>query len=254
MKLTSWNVNGLRAVERKGNWQPFLKKGFDVVCIQETKSHPEQLVEEVRNPEGYFAYYNSSDLKKGYSGVAIYSKEKALKIETCDDIKVFNEEGRVLVVHYKNFVVINAYFPMTGRDDRLSYKLDFNDAILKKMESLKKSGKKVILCGDLNVAHEEIDLARPKENEGLAGFRPEERAWMDELTSLGYIDVFRFLFPNKKDSYTYWDLKTRARDRNVGWRIDYFIVSNSLVKDIKGFQILSEFLGSDHCPVVLELK
>ncbi|PIP86250.1 exodeoxyribonuclease III [Candidatus Campbellbacteria bacterium CG11_big_fil_rev_8_21_14_0_20_44_21] len=254
MRLSSWNVNGLRAVQRKGHWRPFIKKDFDIISLQETKAHPSQLSEELQNPSGYFSYFNSSDLRKGYSGVVIYSKEKALKSEKLKNLKIFDEEGRVLILHFKKFVLINAYFPMTGRDERLSYKLEFNDAILAKMERLKKEGKKIILCGDLNVAHEEIDLARPKENEGRAGFRPEERAWLDELVSLGYIDVFRHLYPRKKGIYTYWDLKTRARERNVGWRIDYFFISPGLIKDVNKFETLTNFYGSDHCPILLDIN
>lgn len=252
MRITSWNVNGLRAVHRKGNWDTFLKKDFDIISLQETKAHPEQLAPELQSPEGYFANFSWSEVKKGYSGVAVYSKEKPLKVEHGIGVPEIDEEGRTLILHFKDFVLINSYFPMTGREERLKMKLEYNDAILERMEELKKK-KKVILCGDLNVAHEEIDLARPKENDGKAGFRPEERAWLDELVSLGYIDVFRHFYPNKTEVYTYWNLQTRARDRNIGWRIDYFIVSNNLVKKLKSFKTLSQILGSDHCPVVLEL-
>lgn len=248
----SWNVNGLRAVHRKEAIQPILRKGFDVLCLQETKSSPEQLPKELQNPEKYFANFSSSELKKGYSGVAVYSKEKPIKVEIKVGVGELDKEGRTLIVHFKDFVLINSYFPQTSREDRLQQKMDYNDAILKNMKSLKSAGKKVVLCGDLNVAHEEIDLARPKENEGKAGFRPEERAWADELVAAGFIDVFRHFYPNKKEVYTFWDMKTRARERNVGWRIDYFFVSNILIKKLKSFKTLSNVYGSDHCPVVVE--
>ena len=253
MKIVSWNVNGLRAVHRKDKWQPFFKKGFDIVCLQETKSHPDQLSPELSNPEGYFSSFSSSEVKKGYSGVVVYSKEKPLKVEREIGVGELDLEGRTLILHFKDLILINGYFPMTGREERLQQKTDYNDAVLEKMNELKSLGKKVILCGDLNVAHEEIDLARPKENEGRAGFRPEERAWIDEVVASGYTDAFRYFYPNKKDVYTYWDIKTAARDRNVGWRIDYFFVSNNLIKKLKSFKTLSDIYGSDHCPVVLEM-
>jgi len=252
-RIASWNINGLRAIYRKGDWDKLLKKDYDIFCLQETKAHPEQLAPEVQNPEGYFAHFSSSEEKKGYSGVAIYSKEKPEKVEHGVGEHAMDKEGRTVILHFKDFVLINGYFPMTGREDRLKQKLDYNDAVLEKMEKLRAQNKKVILCGDLNVAHEEIDLARPKENDGKAGFRPEERAWLDEVVNHGYIDVFRHFYPNKKEVYTYWDLKTRARDRNVGWRIDYFFVSSNLVRKLKGFQTKNRVYGSDHCPVVLEL-
>jgi len=249
----SWNVNGLRAVFRKESIQPIFKKDFDIICLQETKSHRDQLPSELQNPEGYYASFSSSELRKGYSGVVVYSKEKPTKVENKIGIGELDKEGRTLILHFKDLVLINGYFPQTLREDRLQQKMDYNDAILRKMSKLKSLGKKIILCGDLNVAHEEIDLARPKENDGKAGFRPEERAWADELIAEGFTDVFRHFYPNKKDVYTFWDMKTRARDRNVGWRIDYFFVSNNLVKKLKGLKTLSNIYGSDHCPVVLEL-
>jgi len=255
MKITSWNVNGLRAVHRKEKWQPFIKKSFDIVCLQETKSEESQLVPELANPEGYFSYFSSSQVKKGYSGVAIYSKEKPQKVEHGLGVKKFDQEGRILIAHYKDFVLFNIYFPNGGGGPiRLKYKLDFYDYFLEYIEKLKKSGKKIIFCGDVNTAHEEIDLARPKENEKNTGFLPEERAWLDEVVSAGYTDVFRYLYPNKEEVYTYWDMKTMARERNVGWRIDYFFVSNNLIKKVKGFKTMADIYGSDHCPIVLEIQ
>jgi exodeoxyribonuclease-3 len=253
MKIISWNVNGIRAVHRKGNFDWLIKESPDIFCIQETKATPDQLPEEVRNPKGYHSYFNAPDVKKGYSGVAIYSKTEPLKVEYGINGKK-DPEGRILVAHYKDFVLINAYFPNGGGGpERLAYKLKFYKEFLQYIEKLRKQ-KPVIFCGDVNTAHKEIDLARPKENEKNTGFLPEERAWLDEVVWAGHVDIFRHFYPNKKEAYTYWDMKTFARDRNVGWRIDYFFVSNEFLKKAKKTSILSDILGSDHCPIVLELK
>ncbi len=256
IRVISWNVNGLRAIHRKDGFLDFVKKeNPDILCLQETKASEDQLPDELRPIAGYYAYFASSKVKKGYSGVAIYTKEKPAKIEYGLGIKKFDDEGRTLVAHFKDFVLLNVYFPNGGGGpDRLKYKLDFYDAFLEYIEKLRKKGKKIIFCGDVNTAHEAIDLARPKENEKNTGFLPEERAWIDEVVYHGYVDVFRHLYPNKKEVYTYWDMKTRARDRNVGWRIDYFFVSNELLSKITGTKILSEVYGSDHCPVIMEIK
>ena len=255
MKLISWNVNGLRAVHRNGYWNDFLKENSDIFCLQETKAHPDQLPEEVREVDGYFSYFSSSEIKKGYSGVAIYTKVKPEKVEYGMGIKKFDEEGRIVAAYFKDFVLLNVYFPNGGQGpERLQYKFDFYDAFLKHIDKLKNKGHKIIFCGDVNTAHEEIDLARPKQNEDNTGFLPEEREWIDEVIRHGYIDTFRHFYPNKKDMYTYWDLKTRARDRNVGWRIDYFFASLNLENKLKKVKILSNIYGSDHCPAVLELK
>jgi exodeoxyribonuclease-3 len=254
MKITSWNVNGLRALHRQGYWDAFLKMDHDIFCFQETKAEKDQLAPEVQNPEGYFSYFSSSETKKGYSGVATYTKEKPNKVEYGIGIKEFDQEGRILITHFNDFILFNVYFPNGGGGPvRLKYKLDFYDAFLKYIEKLRRSEKKIIFCGDVNTAHEEIDLARARENEGNTGFLPEERAWLDEVVNHGYIDVFRYFYPDKKDVYTYWDLVTRARDRNVGWRIDYFFVSNNLQGKLKSFETKSKVYGSDHCPIVLEL-
>jgi len=255
MKIISWNVNGLRAVHRKDMFLGFVKKQKpDILCLQETKAHKDQLPEEILNINSYYSYFSSSQTKKGYSGVAIYTKEKPTKVEYGIGVKEFDEEGRIVVAHYKNFVLFNVYFPNGGGGPhRLKYKLEFYDAFLEKIERLRKRGKKIIFCGDVNTAHEEIDLARPKQNEDNTGFLPEERAWIDEVVYSGYVDTFRHFYPNKKDAYTYWDMKTRARDRNVGWRIDYFFVSSNLAPKLKSTKILSDVYGSDHCPIVLGL-
>ncbi|MDE2030654.1 MAG: exodeoxyribonuclease III [Patescibacteria group bacterium] len=255
MKIISWNTNGLRATVKQGNFIPlFAFNNPDIVCLQETKCEPDQLDENTRNLKGYNSYFSHSKNKKGYSGVAIYSKIKPKKV-TGLGITKFDDEGRTLVAYYKDFVLINCYFPNGGGGpERLKYKLDFYDAFLKFIEKLRKNKYKIIFCGDVNTAHEEIDLARPKENSENTGFLPVEREWLDEVIAHGYVDTFRHFYPTKKDVYTYWDQKTRARDRNVGWRIDYFFVSPSLVKNLKKSTVLSDYSGSDHCPILLEIK
>ncbi len=236
MKIISWNTNGLRATYKGGYLNDVLKEKPDILCMQETKADPEQLAEEVRNLKGYFSYFSSSKVKKGYSGVATYTKIKPEKVEYGMGIKKFDDEGRILVTYFgsqasevsplagprsdlsvsrspTSFVLVNVYFPQGGREGRLEYKMEFYDAFLKFIDKLKKSGKNVVFCGDVNTAHHEIDLARPKENEMNTGFLPVERAWINEVVRHGYVDVYRHFYPNKKDIYTYWDMKTRARDR-----------------------------------------
>ncbi len=255
MRIISWNTNGLRATAKQGFFTPlFIKYKPDILCLQETKVEPEQLPDDVRNIKGYHSYFSHSKIKKGYSGVGIYSKIEPKKVEYGIGIKKFDDEGRTLVAYYADFVLINCYFPNGGGGpERLKYKLEFYDSFLAFIQKLRKQKYKVIFCGDVNTAHEAIDLARPKENEENTGFLPVERAWMDEVVGAGYVDVFRHFYPTKKDAYTYWDQKTRARDRNVGWRIDYFFVSPDLVKKIQGTKILSDYFGSDHCPIELTL-
>lgn len=255
MKIVSWNVNGLRAIHKKGNFADILKKDADILCLQETKVEAEQLSEDVRAPKGYYAYFSHSKMRKGYSGVAVYTKERPEKVEEGMGLKDMDQEGRLLVLYFKDFVLLNCYFPNGGGGpERLKYKLDFYDAFLGFTEKLRKKGHKIVICGDVNTAHEEIDLARPKQNETNTGFLPEERAWIDELVYHGYVDIFRHLHPNTKDAYTYWDMKTAARGRNVGWRIDYFFISPDLLPRVKQATMMSDFYGSDHCPIVLELK
>lgn len=254
MRFISWNVNGLRAIHRKGNWEWFFEASPDIFCLQEIKAEEDQLPPEVANPNGYHAYFNSSRARKGYSGVALYSKEEPLNVDHDALPAHLNKEGRLIQAEYKDFYFFNGYFPNGGRgQERLDYKLDFFDEFLKKAQKLRKK-KPIIFCGDVNVAHEEIDLARPKENSDRTGFLPEERAWVDEVVAAGYVDTFRHFYPEKPSMYSYWDMVTRARERNVGWRIDYFFVSNELVPKLKRAEILTDIYGSDHCPVMLELK
>lgn len=256
MKIISWNTNGLRATAKQGYFTPlFAFNNPDIVCLQETKCEPDQLDEKTRNLKGYHSYFSYSKLRKGYSGVAIYSKKEPEKVEYGMGIKRFDDEGRTIVAHYKDFVLINCYFPNAGVDpERLKYKLEFYDAFLKFINKLKKEGHNVIFTGDVNTAHNAIDLARPKANEENTGFLPIERAWLDKVVQNEFLDVFRTLNPDKKDVYTYWDMKTRARDRNVGWRIDYFFTNKEFFKNIKSFKTLSDYMGSDHCPIMIEIK
>ena len=254
MKLISWNVNGIRAWSKKGCLDWFLNTSPDILCFQETKAHPEQLDEGLRNPAGYYSYFDHSKMRKGYSGVAVFSKIKPEKVEYGFGVPALDQEGRMLSLHFKDFVLLNGYFPNGGEDPaRLKYKLEFYDCFLKFIEKLRKQGKSVIFCGDINTAHNEIDLARPKENSKHTGFLPIERAWLDLVVSKGYLDTFRHLHPEKVQ-YSWWDMKTFARDRNVGWRLDYFFISPGLLPRLKKAEILDSVLGSDHCPVALELK
>jgi exodeoxyribonuclease-3 len=255
MRFVSWNVAGLRALHKKGNWDWLVQTSPDIFCLQEIKAFAEQLPDEVRSPSGYHAYFASSQEKKGYSGVAIYSKEEPTEVRFGLGIPDFDIEGRLIEAHFKDYVLFNIYFPNSGRDlARLAYRLEFNDALLERLMELGSLGKSVIVTGDFNVAHETIDIARPKDNEGKSGFHPDERAWFDALLNIGYVDAFRHVYPNKKDSYTYWDQITRARDRNVGWRIDYFLVTQGLVPRIKEIKHHTDVFGSDHCPVELVFK
>ena len=254
MKIISWNVNGLRAFYKKGAFNSIFEIDPDIICLQETKAHPEQLPDEVRSPAGYHSYFDHSKIKKGYSGVAIYSKIKPEKVEYGIGIEKFDQEGRTLVAYYKDFVLLNIYFPNGGGGpDRLAFKMEYYDEFLKFIDKLKKKGKEIIFCGDVNTAHNEIDLSRPKENENHTGFLPMEREWMDKLISHGYVDTFRNFHP-EKIQYSWWDMKTFARDRNIGWRLDYFFVSDSFFKNIKKSEILDNIMGSDHCPILLEVK
>jgi exodeoxyribonuclease-3 len=255
IKITSWNVNGLRACIKKGCWQWFEKTKPDILCLQETKAHPNQLPSEVKNPKGYSSFFDHSKLKKGYSGVALFSKKIPDSVEEGMGKERFDQEGRLLTAYFDNLAFINVYFPNGGGGpERLQYKLDFYDHFLEFIENLRVLGYSIIFCGDVNTAHQEIDLARPKENSNRTGFLSIERAWIDKLVRKEYIDVFRYFYPQKTDSYTYWDMKTFARDRNVGWRIDYFFVSEDLASSLVSTEILDKVFGSDHCPINLTIR
>ena len=249
MKIISWNVNGLRSAYKKGFLKSFEKINADIICLQEVRAKKEQLPKELINIEGYYSYFNPA-IRKGYSGTAVYTKEKPLKVEKEIGFKRFDEEGRMIKLKYKDFTLINFYMPNGGRQKQdMDYKLEFYDYLF---EYLKKDNKNLILTGDFNIAHKEIDLARPRENKNKTGFTPEEREKIDELINLGFIDSFRFLNKNKK-AYTFWSNFARARERDVGWRIDYFFVSKDLISQCRESFILKDVTGSDHCPVILRV-
>ncbi|MBN2545218.1 MAG: exodeoxyribonuclease III [Spirochaetes bacterium] len=253
MKILSWNVNGIRAIAKKGFLDWFEKEDFDILCLQETKALPGQLSSSLKNPDGYLSLWNYPKYIKGYSGVSVYTKIKPEKVETYLGVPEYDDEGRTLILYFDNFVLLNVYFPNGQKnEDRLIYKLNFYDAFLDFCNKLKKEGKNLIMCGDYNTAHKEIDLARPKENEKVSGFLPIERKWLDKYVNNGYIDTFR-IFTKEPGHYTWWDYKTKARERNIGWRIDYFFVNEEFKNSIKNSYILKDVYGSDHCPIVLEV-
>jgi exodeoxyribonuclease-3 len=252
MKILSWNVNGIRASYNKGAFQEMLALGADIIGIQETKSTPDQLAPEVLAPAGYISYFDSSKERKGYSGVAVYTKIKPVDVEYGLGEELYDTEGRCLTLHYKDFIFVTAYFPNGGRDeDHFQFKLRYYKKFLEHVKKLEKKCPNVIFCGDLNVAHDEIDLARPKENSKHIGFLPVERAWVDRVISQGFIDTFRNMYPETV-KYSWWDQKTRARERNIGWRIDYVFVSSALREKYSNPDILDLHMGSDHAPVVID--
>lgn len=254
MKIVSWNVNGIRAVHKKGFFDWVRATSPDIIGIQETKADEAQIDEAQRAPAGYDAYYHSCRRKKGYSGVAVYTRIKPKRVNTDLGIEEFDEEGRILELEFDDFVLFNVYFPNgSTNNSRVPYKLRFYAALFERCDQLRAEGKSIIVCGDYNIAHTEIDLARPKENEGNTGFLPEERAVLDDLASRGWVDTFRLLHPDELEHYTYWDYFTRARDRNVGWRIDYHWATSDLVPRIKRAWIEDDVMGSDHCPVGVEI-
>ena len=257
MRIISWNVNGIRAVEKRGFLDWLKNENPDVLCLNETKAEPGQLSPKLVNPEAggkpYYSYWACAR-KKGYSGVAVYSKAEPLDVRFMGKNE-FDDEGRTLALDFRNFTLIAAYFPNSqDAGKRLDYKLGFCAAILRLCNSLVKKGRHILLCGDYNIAHTPIDLARPKENEGSAGYLPEERAWMDAFTAAGYVDTFRHFHPGGKNQYTWWSYRMNARERNVGWRIDYHCVDNAFLPMVKSSIIRPDVTGSDHCPVEVELE
>ena len=250
MKLISWNVNGLRAVINKGFMDFFKQIDADIFCIQETKMQEGQ-IELIL--DGYYQYFNSA-IKKGYSGTAVFTKEKPINVTYGIGIEEHDQEGRIITAEYEKFYLVNCYTPNSKRKlERLEYRKIWEDEIRKYLKKLEET-KPVIYCGDLNVAHEEIDLKNPKTNHYSAGFTDEERNKMTELLNAGFIDSFRYLYPEKENAYTWWSYMMKAREKNVGWRIDYFIISNSLKEKIEDSKIHSEVMGSDHCPIELDIE
>ena len=251
-KIISWNVNGIRAIAKKGFAAWLTDTAPDVLCIQETKASPEQLDEEIKSNPGYASYFASAD-KKGYSGVAIYTKAKPDEIRMMGAPE-FDREGRILILGYPDLSVISAYFPNSQDGGaRLGYKLEFCAALFEYCKGLAASKQNFVLCGDFNIAHKPIDLARPKANESSAGYLPEERAWMDTFVENGFVDTFR-LSNREPGNYTWWSYVTRAREKNVGWRLDYHCVPEYFRDHVVESTILNDVMGSDHCPVELILK
>ncbi|MED4452214.1 exodeoxyribonuclease III [Metabacillus fastidiosus] len=249
MKLVSWNVNGLRACVRKGFIDYFHELNADIFCVQETKLQEGQIELEL---EGYEQYWNYA-IKKGYSGTAVFTKKRPVSVRYGLGEEQWDQEGRVITLEFDSFFLVNVYTPNSQRDlARLSYRLGWEDYILTYLKSLD-AEKPVILCGDLNVAHQEIDLKNYKTNKGNSGFTIEERGKMTELLNSGFVDTFRYFYPDKEDAYTWWSYMAKVRERNIGWRIDYFIASSRLAASLTDAKIHPHILGSDHCPVELEL-
>ena len=250
MKLVSWNVNGLRAIYKKGFMDFFKQIDADIFCIQETKMQEGQIELDL---QGYYQYYNYAE-RKGYSGTAIFTKKEPLKVSYGIGIEEHDKEGRVITLEFDKFYMVNCYTPNSGRElARLEYRMTWEEAFKKYLIELDKQ-KPVIICGDLNVAHTEIDLKNPKSNRKNAGFTDEERSKIEELLNSGFTDSFRKIYPDKEGAYTWWSYMFNARANNAGWRIDYFLVSDRISKNIKDAYIYSEIMGSDHCPVGLEIE
>ena len=253
MNIISWNVNGIRAVSTKGFADIVKDLNPDILCIQETKAQPEQLGPEITDIEGYKSYFYSAE-RKGYSGTAVYTKLEPLSVSYGLGTDKFDHEGRTIKMEFDDFILYNIYFPNGGRgDEYVKFKLEFYDCFLDLVQQHLKDGKNVICCGDVNTAHKEIDLENPKANSKVSGFLPEERAYMDIFAQKGLIDSYRMLYPDKEKAYTWWSYKTKARERNVGWRIDYFFITEGLKDKVSDSVILSDVMGSDHCPIQLLL-
>lgn len=250
MKLISWNVNGIRACVNKGFKDFFNKIDADIFCIQETKCQKDQIDLEF---DGYTSFWNSAE-KRGYSGTAIFTKQKPITVKYGIGIPEHDKEGRVITLEFESFYMVNIYTPNSKRElERLDYRQIWEDEIRKYLLNLNKT-KPVIMCGDLNVAHNEIDLKNPKTNKGNAGFTDEERNKMSELLDAGFTDSFRQLYPDKENEYSWWSYMGHAREKNIGWRIDYFIVSNNIANKISDASIHQDIFGSDHCPVELDIE
>jgi exodeoxyribonuclease-3 len=253
MRIICWNVNGIRAAQKKGLIDYITREQPDILCLQETKAQREQLDEALVNIAGYTSYFFSAE-KKGYSGVAVYTKKKPVTVGMGCEASRFDSEGRVLRLDFPKFTLYNIYFPNGGRGpERVRYKLDFYDLLLEQWEELRAEGKKLIICGDYNTAHNEIDVARPAEWSKVSGFLPIERAWLDKIIDMGYVDIFRN-FNQTAEQYTYWDNFRNMRPRNIGWRIDYFFVTPEVVPMVQEAQIHPGVMGSDHCPIEIKLE
>lgn len=254
MKLITWNVNGIRASYKVGFMEWLATESPDILGMQEIKAEPHQLEPDLSQPEGYHAFWNPAE-RKGYSGTALFTKRAPVSISYELGDPEFDREGRTIIAEYEDFVLINAYFPNGGRDlSRVPFKLAYYDLFLKKCDALRAEGKSIIFCGDLNTAHREIDLARPKQNQQTTGFLPEERVWLDRYVEAGYVDIFRERNPDLAGAYTWWSFMANARSKNIGWRIDYFFITPDLRERVVDAAIHPEIMGSDHCPISLVLK
>jgi exodeoxyribonuclease III len=254
MKLYSWNVNGIRAAQKKGFLDWLATEQPDVLTVQETKAHPEQLDEALRNPEGYHTYWVSAE-KKGYSGVALYSKVEPNDVKLGLGIEKFDSEGRTIIAEYDDFVLMTTYLPNGSRDHkRVPYKMEYKEAFLDYANNLREAGKSVVFVGDINTAHNDIDLARPKQNKKTTGFLREERDWIDKVVEQGYIDIYRNLNPELEGAYSWWSYRSGAREKNIGWRIDMFFISPDLRDKVETAEIHADVMGSDHCPISLTLS
>jgi exodeoxyribonuclease-3 len=253
MKITTWNVNGLRAVLNKDFYKSITSLGTDVLCLQEIKAFPEQIPPEFHNFDQYSITWNSAK-RPGYSGVASYTRITPLEVRLGLGVESFDEEGRVIRFKFDDFYLYNIYFPNGQRgQDRVDFKLSFYETLLNECTLLHQQGEKVIITGDFNTAHNEIDLANPKENSKISGFLPEERAWVTKYLENGFKDAYRELYPDRVE-YTWWSYRVRARERNIGWRLDYFLVSDNLMPNVENVIINGDVLGSDHCPVTIVIK
>lgn len=254
MKLYSWNVNGIRAASKKGFLEWLNRSAADIVCVQETKAQENQLPFDITNVSEYSSYFVSA-ARPGYSGVATYTKIVPEEVKIGFGVEEYDREGRVLITKFPHFTLFNIYFPNGKRSpERLAYKMAFYQYFSQYLTQLLKTEKNIIICGDVNTAHQAIDLARPQENEVISGFLPEERHWIDQFLDLGFIDTFRYFHPEEKARYSWWSQRSGARKRNVGWRIDYFYVSQNLEKNLVSADIDADVFGSDHCPISVELK
>jgi exodeoxyribonuclease-3 len=254
LTLMSWNVNGIRAVHNKGFLDWLAQTAPDILCLQETRAEEGQLAPALAQPPGYRGYWNASRRKKGYSGTALLTRSEPLEVSFGLGVDEFDQEGRTVIARYPAFTLINCYFPNGGRDHgRVPFKLAFYEAFLEKCEALRAQGQAVIFCGDVNTSHQEIDLSHPKANQNTTGFLPAERAWIDRVVEAGYVDTFRYFYPDLPEQYTWWSVPTRARERNIGWRLDYFFIVREALERVTGAFILPDVSGSDHCPVGISL-
>ena len=254
MNIYSWNVNGIRSALKKGFGDWFKSTAPDILCLQEVRAEEEQ-ADDLQVPDGYYTFWNSCKRKKGYSGVAVFSQIEPDAVNYGFDIEEFDVEGRVLQLVFPDWVLNSIYFPNGGSgDDRLDYKLRFYDAFLENSMRWVKDGKHVLTVGDYNTCHKAIDIARPEENENVSGFLPIERAWMDKYVDSGFVDTFRTLHPDTREAYSWWSNRGGARARNVGWRLDYAFVDQTLMQNVVSSEIHPNVMGSDHCPISIELE